>query len=447
MKTKTPHSNRISKLSLALLLVAVPLATSALLLSTSPPRTDDFTVDPWGDLAGNAAGTAAVRKNDPGAIEAAFRLESYRPGSSATLRFYTTLRDVRLQVFHVGPEKARTVGSKEMQGIPVTSTISFERIRRGGHTTVTIGNWHSGLYFARLTAPRGRVGYAPFIVRPRHLGQRPVAVVLPTHTWQAYNFRDDDNDGHGDTWYATWGHRTALLGRPYLNCGVPPHFREYDLYFLRWLHSTGRDVDVLSQSDLDTIGDPRDLRDAYDLIVFPGHHEYVTTREYDLVEGYRDLGGSLIFLSANNYFWRVDIRGDVMTRVAQWRDLGRPESALIGVQYIGNDRGQHRGPWLVRSTAASAWVFAGTGSTVGKAFSNAGIEIDHTNSSSPRGTMVVAEIPNLLGPGKTGQMSYYETKRGAKVFAAGAFTLAGSIRQPAVARLVDNLWGRMADEA
>ena len=48
------------------------------------------------------------------------------------------------------------------------------------------------------------------------------------------------------------------------------------------------------------------LASAYDLIVFPGHHEYVTTREYDLVEGYRDLGGNLMFLSANNFFWRVD---------------------------------------------------------------------------------------------------------------------------------------------
>jgi len=446
MKTQAPHSNR-SKLLSVLLLATVPLATIALQVSTSPRNVDEFSVDPWGDLAGNAAGTAAVRKNDPNAIEAAFRLESYRPGSVATLRFHTTLRDVRLQVFLVGPEKARTMGAKEMRGVPVTRPVSIEQIRKGVHTTVTIGNWPSGLYFARLTAPKGRIGYAPFVVSPRKLGQHSVAVVLPTHTWQAYNFRDDDSDGHGDTWYATWGHRTALLGRPYLNSGVPPHFRAYDLYFLRWLQRTNRHVDVLAQSDLDAVRSPHDLRAAYDLIVFPGHHEYVTTAEYDVIEGFRDLGGSLVFLSANNFFWRVDIRGDVMTRVAQWRDLGRPESALIGVQYIGNDSGQHRGPWLVRATSASSWIFAGTGSAVGKPFANAGIEIDHTSSSSPRGTMVIAEIPNLFGPGMTGQMSYYETKRGAKVFAAGAFTLAGSIRQKPVAQLLENLWGHMVDEA
>jgi len=43
-------------------------------------------------------------------------------------------------------------------------------------------------------------------------------------------------------------------------------------------------------------------------------------------------------------------------------------------------------------------------------------------------------------------MTYYETKAGAKVFAAGAFTLAGSIRQPAVQRLLANLWERLAEE-
>ena len=42
----------------------------------------------------------------------------------------------------------------------------------------------------------------------------------------------------------------------------------------------------------------------------------------------------------------------------------------------------------------------------------------------------------------TGQMTYYE-RAGAKVFAAGAFTLAGALRQPTVRRLMENLWDRL----
>ena len=308
---------------------------------------------------------------------------------------------------------------------------------------MTIGDWPTGLYFAQLTAKGGRIGYAPFVVPPRRLGQSRVAVVLPTRTWQAYNFRDDDGDGLGDTWYATTTRHTARLFRPFLNRGVPPHFRNYDLHFLHWLSRSGKRVDVLSQAELEAPTDPVALRRAYDVLVFPGHHEYVTESEYDNVEGFRDRGGSLVFLSANNFFWRIDLDHGVMTRVARWRELGRPEASLLGVQFVKNDMGEHRGPWLLRNAPATRWLFAGTGARVGEPFSNAGIEIDHTTSSSPPGTQVIAEIPDLLGPGLTAQMTYYETARGAKVFSAGAFSLAGSIRQAAVARLLENIWARM----
>ena len=52
---------------------------------------------------------------------------------------------------------------------------------------------------------------------------------------------------------------------------------------------------------------------------------------------------------------------------------------------------------------------------------------------------MLAELPNLLGPGRTGQMTYYE-KGGAKVFAAGAFTLAGDVWKPRVKVMIENLW-------
>jgi hypothetical protein len=180
--------------------------------------------------------------------------------------------------------------------------------------------------------------------------------------------------------------------------------------------------------------------------VFPGHHEYVTPHEYGAITAYRNLGGNLMFLSANNFFWRTVKSGKVMTRTNKWRDIGRPESALIGVQYFGNDAGQHRGAWILREAPAADWMFAGTGLGKGSHFANGGIEADETTSSSPRGTQVLGEIPNLFGTGHDAQMTYYETKSGAKVFAAGAFTLAGSIWWPDVNRVLENLWTRLAND-
>jgi N,N-dimethylformamidase beta subunit-like protein len=170
----------------------------------------------------------------------------------------------------------------------------------------------------------------------------------------------------------------------------------------------------------------------------------VTEDEYDTVTEFRDRGGKLAFLSANNFFWKIRVRGRTMTRVAKWRDLGRPEAALLGVQYRANDRGGHRSPWLVRSAPASRWLFAGVQLRNGREFSSGNVEIDATASSSPPDIQVVAEIPDLLGPGLTAQMTYYETRNGAQVFAAGAFSLARNVPERPVQQLLANLWRRLA---
>jgi hypothetical protein len=377
-----------------------------------------------------------------GALEAAFSRESYSPGSAARLRVWTAAGRTTIQVFRSGTETAATRADDVMLGTSVTPPRTLAHVDPGQSLSVRIGRWPSGLYFARLRAS-GRVGYAPFVVRPARLGRTPVAVVLPTRTWQAYNFRDDDGDGSSDTWYAMHGSQEVRLARPFLNRGVPPHFRRYDLRLLRWLHATNRTVDVLAQEDLDETSGAR-LAASYRWLVFPGHHEYVTAAEYDAVTAFRDLGGNLAFLSANNFFWRIDVRGGSMRRVAKWRDLGRPEAALIGVQYLASDRGRRKAPWLVRWGPVADVLFTGIPLGPGGAFSLGNVEIDATTPSSPPGIEVVAEIPDLLGPGLTAQMTYYETAAGAKVFAAGAFTLAGNVYDPAVRRFLRNLWSRLS---
>jgi hypothetical protein len=70
--------------------------------------------------------------------------------------------------------------------------------------------------------------------------------------------------------------------------------------------------------------------------------------------------------------------------------------------------------------------------------------IDATAPSSAPGTRVLAEIPDLYGPGFSAQMTYYEQRTGAKVFAAGAFTLGGAAILAACADLLGKLWRHLA---
>jgi hypothetical protein len=127
-----------------------------------------------------------------------------------------------------------------------------------------------------------------------------------------------------------------------------------------------------------------------------------------------------------------------------WRDLGRPESSLVGVQYVASDYGQRQGPYVVTGADQAPWLFEGTGLRNGSAFGRYGIELDARTAASPPGTVLLAEIRDLMGSQRSAEMTYYETDAGAKVFAAGVLNFAASIDDPQVSRLVDNVWARLA---
>ena len=384
-------------------------------------------------------------------VDAGFTAESYIGSSSSRLAIETDATSLTLQTFRAGSEDTRTHSDTIMHGTPVTQPVSIPWSARHRRATLNfaIGPWPTGVYFVKLTANDGRIGYAPFIVRPTVLGERSrVAVVMPTNTWQAYNFRDSDGNGWGDTWYAKGAQSTARLGRMYIRRGVPPQWRKYDVDFIRWLHATGRQPDIITETELESIRTAEELISYYDFVVFPGHTEYVTTHEYDLIRNYRDLGGNLAFLSANNFFWQVQLRGRTLVRTRLWRDMGRPESSLLGVQYRANDDGRRQRPFVVRGASQAPWFFAGTGlgdgATFGQELGGYGIEIDAATPFTPPGTILLADIPDVFGPGLTAQMTYYETPQGAKVFAGGVIDFGGSSTLPSVSRMLSNLWAHLA---
>jgi hypothetical protein len=266
-------------------------------------------------------------------IDAAFSERSAAPGTEATLVVRTDASALTLQMLRSGPETVPTYANSVINGIAVGAPVQVDWSQNGGAPaaiTVPVGSdWASGVYAAQITGDDGRRGFAPLVVRPTS-PQARVAVVLPTSTWAAYNFYDADGDGWGDTWYARWKTNDVDLTRPHSTNGVPYRYRSYDLGFQHWLAQTGKRADMMSDEDLELFATPADLRAAYDLLVFPGHTEYVTGRVYDLVEAFRDKGGNLMFLAANNFFRKSTRKDQRQTLVDEWRDLGRPESALLG---------------------------------------------------------------------------------------------------------------------
>jgi hypothetical protein len=386
---------------------------------------------------------------------AGFEARSYAPGQTAELNIGGGgTSSVTLQLFQAGgalaPGAAPGGRDKVTFGQPVTAPQKIHR--PGGHSRlvpVQLGaTWPSGDYVARLTWG-GHADYAPFILRPRRLGSQPVLVVEPTNTWQAYNVKD------GDSWYLSPAVHTIHLDRPFaatdvrggkVPAGLPEQFWRFDLGFLRWYWHSGYKADFVSDDDLERIASAGELS-RYRLIVFAGHEEYVSYHVYHLIEHYRDAGGNLAFLSANNFFYAVRPGHDTIWGRMRWRDVGRPEAALVGEQYDGWNLGRYPNlPYHVVDTAAAPWLFAGTNLHDGSNLGRYGIEIDEPSDASPPGAKVLAVIHDAFGPGHSAEMTIYRRGR-STVFDAGALNFGASAHWPSVSRLVSNLWRHLSGEA
>jgi hypothetical protein len=388
---------------------------------------------------------------------AGFEARSYAPGQVAELNIAGGDTDrVTLQLFQAGasgtPGPAAAPGwDKTTFGKPVTAPQLVRRPagKRAWLVRIHIGSsWSSGDYVARLSWG-GHTDYAPFVLRPSRLGTAQVLVVEPTNTWHAYNVTD------GDSWYLDPSVHvidlthpfavTTVKGRP-VTPGLPEQFRRFDLGFLRWYCHSGYRADFIADDDLERVADAGQLN-RYRLIVFAGHEEYVTSHTYDLITSYRNAGGNLVFLSANNFFYRVKVSGNTMVGRTPWRDLGRPEAALVGAQYAGWDEGHYPNrPFRIVNTGAAPWLFAGTHLHNGTLVGNYGIEIDEPTAASPPHTRVLAVIPNELGPGKPAEMTIY-TRGRSTVFDAGAINFGATAHWPALSRFFSNLWSHLSGES
>ena len=369
-------------------------------------------------------------------VEAAFRQRSSAPGETAVLDLWTPVRDLRIEMVRVGPGGSHApLGGRRVA-----------RIATGAARTVRfrVGRWPTGLYAASLRDGR-RHGWA--VLSSAHGGSARIA-----SRWSSRRTPGRRTTGVTLTATAPATHGTRAPQSIEWTCGdrswttaCHPHFRAYDRGFLHWLAKRHRAVDYLADDDFKRIGSGDRLARLYDLVVFPGHEEYVTTHAYDVLERFRNLGGNLAFLSANNVFYRVERRGRWLVRTGRWRDLGRPEAALVGVEYLRWNENRYRNaPYVVTGTQRAPWLFAGTGLQNGDRFGSFGIEVDTRTANSPRSVRVLARIPDVFGTGRSAEMTYYTTPRGAKVFAAGAFTLGGAALWPSVSPLLDNLWRELS---
>ncbi len=303
---------------------------------------------------------------------------------------------------------------------------------------IVIGsNWASGYYVARLVLTSGAsVGQATavsFVVRSPAGTRSTVLVQVPVNTWEAYNPWGGKSLYPLNSSNGASANRVSFL-RPFsLAPGTPirieqsPAWSEYPL--VRFLEAYGYDVSY--QTDLDTDREPAELT-RHALVVSAGHNEYWTTSMRNAFEDARDEGVNLAFMGSNASYWLVRYENDQQTmvgykdlldpnpdpaaRTVKWRQLGRPECRLVGVQFHVNDVGSGGDYQVTTAGARDPWL-AGTGLGAGSVLP--GLVKTEWDSVQPSCRNDVTTLFHFAGQ-PNADATRYQASSGAYVFASGS---------------------------
>jgi hypothetical protein len=304
-------------------------------------------------------------------------------------------------------------------------------------------DWTSGVYLAKLTTSISRrEQYIIFVVRDdsRH---SDVFFKVAFATYQAYN-----NWG-GKSVYASNSTandpaRKVSFNRPFADGFGAGRFFTYEIDMLRFLERNGYDVTYCTNID---VHDDIKLSLTHRALISVGHDEYWSFAERRHTEIARDRGVSLGFFGANAVYWQVRYEPSTLNAVPhrtlvayksfavredpyyqqaatrpystiRFRDLGRPEDALIGVMY--------NAVWPVDTDLevkdASSWVYAGTGLRAGDRIPGlVGYEVDEIFGDQPANTILLARtlvVGRNMNQGFS-DMTVYTADSGATVFATG----------------------------
>ncbi len=404
-------------------------------------------------------------------------------------------------------------------------------------------DWPSGFYAAHIRNEAGE-DYIPFIVRPA-VPQSDVALLVPTFSYQVYgcyvrpgrgteiaeraaawgSLREtpDMNPQFGLSCYNhhSDGSGVSLMtqARPMLDTR-PRQFALMDPveggsgtarwvadnYIDLWLRTIGVAHDVITDHDLHEEGLAAIA--PYRLVIAGQHPEYHSERMMQAFEDHLGLGGRLMYLGGNGFYWRAEPsegqpetlevrRAEGGIRVWEsmpgesyhafgggygglWRRIGRSSHKLVGISF--STQGRHLGfPYQFidgigdpRVTFMTEGLEVASGTSFGTAGymggGAAGFELGSVNPKygTPPHALVVAKgivihpdyawvnedmlvhrHPLPQEDWSCADMTFFETHAGGAVFSVGSMTYAGSLMvddgATALSRLTANVVRRFAD--
>lgn len=285
-----------------------------------------------------------------------------------------------------------------------------------------------------------------------------------------------------------------------LECSGLRHFQA-DSHLITWLEQQDIEYDLITDQELQNHG--VSILENYEVLVTGSHPEYHTPKMLDALSDYRILGGNLVYLGGNGFYWKIaehaESSGTLEVRRAEggirawaaepgeyyqafdgeygglWRRNNRPPQQLAGIGFSA--QGKFTGSYYRRSEASYSdeavnWIFAGVNDDIiGDfglcGFGAAGFELDRldTNLGSSENCTILASsenhdddfvlvpeeqlthITNCVGvPEKQlirADMVFQQSETGSKLFATGSITFCGSLLdnncKNSVSRILENV--------
>jgi N,N-dimethylformamidase beta subunit-like protein len=301
----------------------------------------------------------------------------------------------------------------------------------------TGADWVSGYYLAEAVqttgSAAGTVATTWFVVRQSPLAPpSQILVQVPVNTWEAYN----DWGGRGLYNFVSERATRVSFLRPFAGDAQSPLWSE--LQTVRFLEREGYDVSY--QTDVETDADPAGLA-RHRLVIVNGHDEYWTMNQRLGFDAALAAGTNLAFMGANDAFWHVEyednrttIHGekslydpnpDPAMKTAMFREIGRPECLLEGVQHTNFTVYDHPLDYTVTAQGAADPWLAGTGLTAGATITGVvGREHDALIPGCAPTNAVVLFHYTGVEPLQNADAVRYTAPGGARVFASGAYNFA-----------------------
>lgn len=313
----------------------------------------------------------------------------------------------------------------------------------------------SGLYAAKISNVDGHF-WITFIVKPPSK-KSDIALIASTNTWAAYN------DWGGASFYTHRIEPAVTISEninfrrpnPYLDPTTQDNYLAgAERFLISWLEKNQYSVDHFTDRDLHEIAN---TIQSYKVIMLQCHPEYYTEYMYTALYRYVNRGGHLMMMGANGIYAKVVLNpiNEVLelrltgnnhsyekSKGGRWRDLGYPESELLGTEYTRTGYNTYH-PYRVLNE--DHWIFKNTGlkngetfgSTCSKVAGASGLETDKRTKSSPKNLDFLAKGTNPDFGGA--EMIYYTTPENGKIFSVGSITYTVCLEDQHISQITKNV--------